>query len=367
MEASGLDGLLLTTGTNLLFLSGYPILEMTLARPFYLVVPRRGAPILLVHKYREMDASRTSWIDDVRPYDQLSIAPVRELTQVFKDLGLRGGRVGAELGFEQRLGIPVNELDRLRTELAPTRLEDAADILWGLRMIKSDDDIESLREACRITGESFDATFGSTRAGDRYPAIGRRMEAAMTASGGRGAWTLQTSGTGSYGSATGAPRDRPAEPGEMVWLDAGCSVDGFYSDFSRAGVVGRPTPGQIDAHRAIVELTWRGIGMIRPGVPVAEIASAVTDGVRAIGFPISADSSGLAGRVGHGLGYDITEPPHLSETDPSRLEAGMVVSVEPGVATDEGLFHVEENVLVTADGYEVLSTCSTALRSIRLA
>ena len=65
--------------------------------------------------------------------------------------------------------------------------------------------------------------------------------------------------------------------------------------------------------------------------------------------------STLAGRIGHGLGLDVTELPHVAEHDPTVLEPGMVITVEPGVATAYGTFHVEENALVTEAGCEVLS------------
>jgi Xaa-Pro aminopeptidase len=364
MTADGFDAVLLATGTNLCFLSGYPTVEMTLARPFFLVVPRRGAPVLLVHEGRYAEASRYAWISDIRTYRQLSVAPIDELAGILDDLSIRRGRFGAELGFEQRLGFPVLEFERLRAELEPATFDDAAGLLWRLRMIKSPDDIDSIRRACRITGRAYEATFGAIGPGVLDTRAARRMETSMVDAGGRHPWVLVTSGRGNYALATGAPTDRALEHGDMVWFDAGCSVDGFWSDFSRAGVIGGPTRDQLDAQRQIVELTRRGVDMVRPGVAVAEIATRLNEATLALDLPVVSATSILAGRIGHGIGYDITEPPHLSESDPTLLEAGMVVSIEPGIATEFGLFHAEENVLVTKTGREVLSACPPDLRSI---
>jgi Xaa-Pro aminopeptidase len=366
MAAAGLDALFLATGRNLLFLSGYPSLELTLARPFYLVVPVRGEPVLLVHEGRESEARRYSWITDVRAYRPLSVAPVAELRSIVIDLGLRGGRLGAELGREQRLGMPVLELERVRAELAPTSIEDAAEVLWSLRMIKSAADLADLRRACRFTAAAYAATFRETRGGDLDRAAVRRLSTAMADLGGQEPWVLVASGPGNYHLATGAPLDRRLEPGDVLWFDAGCAVNGFWSDFSRAGVIGRPSAEQRDAQRRIVELTGRGVAMVRPGVPVAEIAAAVDAGVCAIGIPVEAATSDLAGRVGHGVGYDVTEPPHVSPTDPTILAPGMVITVEPGIATPFGLFHAEEVVAVTTTGHEILSRSPRHLRSIRI-
>jgi Xaa-Pro aminopeptidase len=364
MARSGFDGLLLATGRNLCFLSGYPSVEMTLARPFYLVVPARGAPILVVHEGREAEAKRYGWVDDVRPYRRLSLAPIEELAAAFHDRGLRSGRVGAELGREQRLGMPVAEFERVRQELAPNRFEDAADLLWELRVVKTADDISAIAKACRITTGAYEETFRATRAGQIDHAVSARLAAAMAARDGHDPWVLITAGAGNYALATGAPQGRRLERGDMLWFDAGCSVEGFWSDFSRAGVIGGPSAEQRDAQRRIVDLTAKGVAMVGPGMPVAEIAAAMDAGVREIGLPVEAATSELAGRVGHGVGYDVTEPPHIAVDDPTILSPGMVITIEPGIATSFGLFHAEEVVLVTSAGRDVLSRSRRDLRSI---
>jgi Xaa-Pro dipeptidase len=364
MVRDGFDGLLLTTGTNLCFLTGYPFAEGTLARPFYFIVPRNGEPVLLVHSGREAEARRYSWVTDVRTYERLSVAPIDGLRRVLTERGLHDGRIGMELGFEQRLGIPVLEFERIRAELAPATFRDAATTLWRLRAIKSDRDMAALREACRITSEAYVATFAELRAGDLDTAAAERLRSAMATRGGAAPWVLVTSGRGNYELATGMPADRALEPTDMLWFDAGCSVDGFWSDFSRAACVGGPTREQLEAQEIVSAATRAGLERVRPGAPVAEVAAACNERLHSAGMPVLAYTSDLAGRVGHGIGYDATEPPHVSETDTTVLEEGMVISVEPGFATDFGLFHVEQNVLVTADGHEVLSTAPWGLWTI---
>jgi Xaa-Pro aminopeptidase len=364
MATAGLDALLLINSTNLLFLSGYPRLELTLARPFYLLVPRGAAPILLVHEGRLAEARAYAWIGDVRAYRELSVAPIAELTAALRDRGLREGRLGMELGFEQRLGIPVREYERLRDGIDPLVVEDAAALLWRLRMVKSPADAASLRRACAITAAAYASLFATVRSGDLDSDVARTMSAAMSRAGGAEPWVLVTSGAGAYALATGAPQGRSLVPGDMVWLDAGCSVDGFWSDFSRAGVVGGASAAQREAHERLMRITRAGVGLVRPGVPVAEIAATLDEAVAGCGLPVTSWTSHLAGRVGHGIGYDVTEPPHVSAADPTVLEPGMIISIEPGVATIDGLFHVEQDVLVTETGSEVLSTSPWELASL---
>jgi Xaa-Pro aminopeptidase len=361
---AGLDALLLATGTNLCLLSGYPAAEATLARPWYLVVPRSGAPTFVVHTGREHEARMLSWVRDVRTYERLSVAPVAELADVLRDVRAAGGRIGAELGREQRLGIPVVELDRIRDALAPAELVDAAELLWELRLVKQRWDVDAIRQACAITGRAYERTFAEVRGGDPEREVALRMMVETAREGGAAPWVAITSGAGRYDALMGSGVDRAIEPGDMVWMDSGCTVDGFWSDFGRAGVVGGPSAEQDDAQRAIVELTQAGVAMVRPGRPVAEIAALLNERVRALSLPTTSNVSGIAGRVGHGMGLDMTEPPHVSEDDPTILRTGMVITIEPGVATAYGTFHAEHDVLVTDGGGEVLSACPQHLRTI---
>jgi Xaa-Pro dipeptidase len=316
---------------------------------------------------KELDRARGVTVEHVRVGGRPALGvgqPVAELARILDELGLRGRRIGAELGFEQRLGLPFDEFERLRAELAPTQFVDAASLLWRLRLVKSPADIDAHRQACRITAEAYQRTFTAVRPGESELDIKRKMIARMIELGGDNPWAAITSGPDNYDLALGTGTKRRVEPGDMVWMDAGCGVGGFWSDYSRAAVVGRPSPEQLDAHRLACEITREGVDMVAPGVPVAEIAAHCNAWVAGLGLPLTSNVSGLAGRVGHGIGLDVTEPPHVSEQDPTVLEPGMVISIEPGFATAFGIFHVEQNVLVTEDDREVLSVAPWELREL---
>lgn len=364
LEQAGLDGLLLIASTNLTFLSGYPYVDTNLARPFFFLLPRAEAPALLVHEGRQFEARARSWVDDVRVYDQLSVAPVAELEALLRDRSLRGGRIGAEIGFEQRIGLPFAEFERLRAELAPTELVDAAPILWRLRMVKPPWDLDSLRRACKLTAEAYEATFAATRGGQQERDVLERFAVEHIRRGGGPGWGVVTSGRGNYDAVLGAGSERILESGDMVWLDGGCSVNGFWSDYGRGGVVGGASREQRDLQRLIHDITMEGVELARPGVALRELAAHVNARVEAIEAPVTSCISSLAGRVGHGIGFDVTEPPHVSEADATILEPGVVITIEPGVATEYGIFHVEENVIVTESGPEVISVSPWELRTL---
>jgi Xaa-Pro aminopeptidase len=190
------------------------------------------------------------------------------------------------------------------------------------------------------------------------------MKTEMIRRGGADPWVLSSFGPGSYELPTEVLPQGLVRRGDMLWIDAGCAVGGYWSDFSRAAVVGPPSAEQLEAHAAVHALTESAVRLIRPGRPVAEIAAACREGLAGLDLEVTAHLSDLAGRVGHGLGLDVTELPHVAEFDSTVLEAGMVITVEPAVATRYGAFHVEENVLVTEDGFKILSTAPWELATV---
>ena len=131
-------------------------------------------------------------------------------------------------------------------------------------------------------------------------------------------------------------------------------MNGYWSDFSRAGVVGRPSAEQARAQQAVHQITREAVERVRPGIPASSLAQFCYQRLDEIGFPITSSIGRLASRIGHGVGLNLTEPPHIGLHDDTLLEPGMVITLEPGVATSYGTFHVEENIVVTPEGGEVL-------------
>lgn len=361
MHGKKLDALLLGTGTNLAYFSGYPSPSRSIARPFFLLLPLQGDPVFFSHSGHKAEAIRFSWIRDVRDYTELSRAPVSLIQEAVKELGLMGKTIGMELGFEQALDISHAEFCRLQEAFAPTRLVDASEILWRIRMIKSSNEVACMRKACQIVSDAYEATFSSAKEGMTERQIYKTMQTCMDDAGSGEKFLVITSGKGNYDLVTKPPENRPVQEGDMVWMDAGCTIFGYWSDFSRAGVVGQPSPQQAHAQEVIHGITWEAVKRVRPGFTAQSIARFCYERLAKVGFPITSCIGVLASRIGHGMGLNITEPPHIGEHDSTVLEAGMVITLEPGVATEYGTFHVEENVVVTPDGCEVLSNSPRTL------
>jgi Xaa-Pro aminopeptidase len=361
MKAAGLGGAFLTTGMNLAYFTGYPSPVRNVARPFFVLLPLKGDPVFFTHYGHKEEAERYSWIKDVRYYTELSHAPISMIGDAMRERAMFGTNIGMELGFEQTLDISYLEFCRLRDGLGATTLVDMSTVLWQMRMIKSEAEIACIRKACQITSAAYEKTFSSTGADDSELQIFRTMQSNLHRGGGGTLFLAITSGSGNYDLVTKQPENRPLKRGDMVWMDAGCTISGYWSDFSRAAVVGPPSAEQEYAQEAIHNITWEAVKMVRPGVPASTIARFCFSKLEQLSFPTTSSIGRRAARIGHGVGLVTTEPPHLAEHDDTPLKPGMILTIEPGVATPYGTFHIEENLLVTQEGSEVLSQASRTL------
>jgi len=139
----------------------------------------------------------------------------------------------------------------------------------------------------------------------------------------------------------------------VLILDVGVTFDGYYCDFDRNFSVGPPAPAVARAHDVVWRATEAGIAAARPGATCADLFAAM-DAVLAPHADPSA--GGEVGRLGHGLGMVLTEFPSITPWDRTVLEPGMVLTIEPGLATEPGRMMVhEENVVITGDGARVLT------------
>ena len=317
---------------------------MTLARPRYLVIPQAGEPVLVIQGAPQW---RPSWLTNVRRYTPLSVAPVEAIADALREAGLLGGRVGVELGFEQRIGIPLAEYQRIEAAVQPSVLTDCADALWG----RTQGEVGArsrARPARRDRGEP--GLRGSLRcdAGRRHGGeLATRMRASLVARGGYDPFVYIATGRTRYGLNPSGAND-PIVRGDMVWMDVGCSVDGYWTDFSRASIVGDPTKEQETAWATITSITAAAVRLATVGRRCSDMARFANEAVAESGLPLERWLSRDSGRVGHAMGFDITEPPHIAEYDDTPLEEGMVIAIEPNVATDYGKFHAEQNMIVTA-------------------
>ena len=362
MDEAQLDALLLTDDRNILYFAGWGDLSPVgaRARPRFLILDRQGRLSMLLHTASVTPAADMSWVEDIRPYHLIRGAPAAEVATWLGDLGLSRGRLGLELGYEQRLDLSIDDFQSLGTALPGVELADAADLLWQLRLVKSPAEVDRIRRACQITSRTYDRLFPKVEAGMTEIELAGLFQRSAAAEGAQASACFVLAGRGRYGRGNAVATAAPVQIGEMVWFDGGANIGGYRADFSRAGVIGGPSDHQRRLHDGMAEVVARVVAEIGPGVATRDLARRCDEELARRGLVVNSGS----GRHGHGLGLLVTEPPHVALHDDTVLEPGMVITIEPGCYDDEGRYHVEDDVLVTASGHEILTECERSLRTL---
>ena len=368
MDAERLDALLVTSEDNYRYLTGFNSPTwINLTRPRFCILPRVGEPCVIVPSNNLAIVAQTSWVTDVRSWVSPNPADdgVTLVVDALKSRPRKFNRIGAELGPQSRLTMPVGDFLRIKDEIAPIQVVDGDWMLRTLRMIKSPAEVAHIRHIAQIVSAAFEALPGRVKIGDTEWHVCEELQIDLLR---RGAEKIQyligTSGHGGYMSIQLGPQHRPLDRGDVLVIDTGCSWHGYFCDFNREFSFGPPS----DKLRRLYDIVWRatqaGIEAVRPGQRTCDIWQAQADAIAAdsekSGFDIEQVK---AGRMGHSVGLRMCEPPSIHPEDETVLEAGMILTIEPGISFSktaedgpEGKVMVhEENLVVTEDGAELLS------------
>jgi Xaa-Pro aminopeptidase len=266
------------------------------------------------------------------------------------------------LGFEEA-HVTVRQHRRLR-ELVPDRIElvGVANVVEAERAVKEPSELAAIRAAAALTDEIYAWVFERGLVGRTERSVAIELEHEMRRRGAQEPSFPSIVAAAEHGALPHAePRDVAIPPNTLVTLDVGSRVDGYCSDCTRTWATG-PLPDDL---AAIYDLCLRaqaeGLAAVRPGPNGREVDAVAREVIAAGGH---GDHFGHG--LGHGVGLEVHEAPRLSPSAGEEpLEAGNVVTVEPGIyLTGRGGVRIEDLVIVTDDGCEVVSSAPKALSTV---
>jgi len=354
MRRDGLDGLVVTDPVSFYYFTGQKAGAGGIGRPMAFVLPLDGEPAVIDWSGAGLFARLykrpyPTWVEDRRIYPEVPFTHDRAvdwgIQGVLRDRGLAEGAIGIELGNEPRLGLGLNDFERLRKDLPKARWVDSSSVVWSCRMVKSGWEIDRLKKACEIGGKAFARLLGELRIGTKQSEIQTRavqyyIELGADLDSGP---PLVLGATGPGGA---------FQKGDILYLDGGCSVNGYKMDFTRRAVFGPPSERQRSEHERMWEITRQLIERMKPGAATAELFDFSQSLLAKMPWRNYSDHPSK--RIGHGIGL-VTEPPYLNAFDEHVLEAGMSITPEPKIETTEGLLNAEEHVIVRESGGEIIS------------
>ena len=354
MAASGIDTLLLTTEPEVRYFSGFLTqFWQSPTRPWFLLVPASGKPVAVIPEIGAPLMART-WIDDIRSWP--APAPdddgVSLLAGALMDLGTARGRVGVPMGPETILRMPLADYERLREAIPHATFTDATDVLRTLRMVKSEAEIAKIAHVCGLASDAFDALGMKIEVGQPLREVFRDFRVALLEAGADDVpYLVGASARGGYADVISPPGETKLAPGDVLMLDTGAIHDGYHCDFDRNFAISRADDATRKAYATLHAATEAGLAACQPGATCADLFHAMRDTITQAGY-----RAGNVGRLGHGLGMQLTEWPSHTASDTTELVAGMVLTLEPGleIAPGRGMVH-EENIVVREDGPQLLS------------
>ncbi|HEX3617078.1 MAG TPA: Xaa-Pro peptidase family protein [Solirubrobacteraceae bacterium] len=265
------------------------------------------------------------------------------------------------VGYESET-VTVDGYERMR-ELFPERAELVAvkGLVENMRVVKDEGEIELITAATKIADQAFEALLADGLAGRTERELALALEHDMRLRGAESPSFDSIVAGGAHGALPHAtPRDVKIEQGQLVVIDWGAKYAGYCSDCTRTVAVGEPGPEAREAYELVLGAQQVGLDEVRAGGNGKEIDKAVRDIIYGAGH------EGHYGHgLGHGVGLDIHEAPTLSFRAEDTLQAGTVVTVEPGVYLP-GRFgiRIEDLVVVTADGVRILTQIPKGLRAV---
>lgn len=354
MRALQVDALLLTTEPQVRYFSGFLTqFWQSPTRPWFLLLPLEGKPVAVIPTIG-VEGMEHTWLEDIRSWSSPDPADdgITLLGTTIDELPRRFGRIGATLGIESHLRMPTLDFEQLRDLTRGLEWIDCSELMLRLCALKSPAEVAKIRHACQLVSDSFDALPHFAASGMSERDIVRAMRIDLLQ---RGAdlspYMVAASGPDGYGDIIMGPRDRRLSAGDVLIIDTGTVYDGYFSDFDRNFAFVNASKLAMDAYRTIHASTDAGLANVRPGTRACDVWAAMWQVLEAGGA-----QGNSVGRMGHGLGSQLTEWPSLSPLDETRLEAGMVITLEPGMSYRDNTMMVhEENLLVTEDGAELLS------------
>lgn len=341
MAARGLAALVVAGESNRYYMSGFT------GSSGVLMITQGDAMVITDFRYTEQAAKQAQGFRIVMHAGRIP----ESVSAVAQELGIK------------RLGLESDHLTYAEFEAYSRALAGVADIfpvkgaVEGIRMVKDSSEIEIIAEACRITDQAFKHILGYIRPGLTEKQVATELRVFMLRHDMTPSFDFIVA-SGERGSMPhGVASDKLIEQGDLVTLDFGGFYKRYSSDITRTVVMGKPTDEQRRIYDLVLKAQLAGVEAARAGMKGNEV-DAVARGI------ISAAGHGahFGHGLGHSIGLEVHESPRFSPADSTVIEAGMVLSVEPGVYVPGwGGVRIEDLVVITEGEARVMYSSTKEL------
>jgi Xaa-Pro dipeptidase len=352
MKQHSIDAMVLEGGTSMYYYTG--VHWGNSERTFAVVIPARGplawvTPGFEEARARELIPNPTdvrAWQEDESPYKVIASI-------------LRDRKTTGTIGVEERLRFFI--YDGLRSELPRAKFVSATPVTAGCRMIKSAAELALLQRANDITLQAIGTALHGLKEGMTTGDVGDSVASITKSLGGKADGALVI--FGKYSAFPhGSVQPQRLREGDVVLVDAGCTVEGYVSDITRTTVFGTPTQRQRDVWEVEKKAQSAALSAAQVGATCASVDTAARSVITAAGFGPDYKVPGLPHRTGHGIGLDGHEWTNFVRGNTTRIEPGMCFSDEPTIAIyGEFGIRLEDCLYVTEAGPRLFTPQSPSI------
>ena len=353
LENENIDAIVITSPANFRYFSGLDSnFWESPTRPWFLIISKNGKIKALVPSIG-LSAIESTFIKDIEVWQ--SPNPKDEGTSLLKKIIKtfpKNSNIGFELGMETYLRMSIKEFLKIKKDLQEYNFIDSTNIIWSLRKIKSDLEIKNIEKICSITSKVFDNLINKISLGMSEREIATIFKKDLINNGVDYIMYLScASGINGYNQIICNPSEKKIGDGDILIIDTGSTLNGYYCDFDRNFGFGNINQKSLDAYNKLWNATEKTLEIIKPGISCKEVYESLSKNL----FSNNVKSS--VGRMGHGFGLQLTEPPSIMIDDNTILEKNMILALEPSIEIENDLMLVhEENILITQNGNRLLSS-----------
>ncbi|MEP1090253.1 MAG: Xaa-Pro peptidase family protein [Rhizobiaceae bacterium] len=357
MYEQGIDALFLMSEPEVRYFTGFRTLFwQSPTRPWFLIVPAKGKPIAIVPEIGA-PLMRQTWLDDVRTWaspDESDDGRSLVTAELKKH-----SNVGVMMGRESQLRMSLVDFQQIRLDLTSTRFVDVSQLIADLRFVKSEAEIDILGQICGLACRAFDRAPQLFHQGQPLNEVFRNFKIELLKQGAEEVpYLVGGAGAAGYGDVISPPSVDPIRGGDVLMLDTGATLKGYFCDFDRNFSVGEPVDAVKRAQETLWLATEAGLAAARPGATCSDVFVAMRN--------VIGPSAGNVGRYGHGLGIQLTETPSLIDWDQTVLQEGATITLEPSMEVQPGYMLVHEENIVIRDGLPQLLTKRAPRQMMRI-
>lgn len=343
LAARNIDAAFVTTPDNVFYFSGFK--SNPHERLLGVMIFKDAEPFIICPKMEVPDALSTGW-----SYEAVGHTDTDNAWHIVRDAIAARDVTISSIAIEKS-HLTVERLEAL-TELYPSasflRLDDQIN---AMRVIKSEDELEKLREAAKLADYAIEVGINEIAEGKTEMEILNAIESAIKAKGFSMSFETMVLAGEKTASPHGVPGDRKIQKGDFILFDLGVIYEGYCSDITRTVAFGEPSAAQVEIYETVKAANEAAIAGVKAGVKASELDKIARDVITEAGY-----GEYFTHRLGHGLGISVHEFPSINGANELALEPGTVFTIEPGVyKSDVTGVRIEDDVVVTENGVEVLT------------